>query len=295
MKKGVWTALVTPFTENGGVAYDKLAALIEFQIRNGADGLVLLGTTGEAPTISDEETDEIVRIGLEAAGRVPVMVGCASNDTARAAARARHLSAFDVEALLVLTPYYNKANDDGVAAHFLTVAEASQKPIVLYHVPPRTGCRLSPRVVERLREHPNIVGVKEASGEIGTLTEFAALAREDFSLYCGCDELTVPALALGAIGVISVASNLLPRQMHEMTERFFAGDLAAARNVQFDLLPLIRALFSEVNPIPIKEAMNALGFAVGGYRLPLCPMREETRTRLLFELESKKADIPRLE
>lgn len=198
--------------------------------------------------------------------------------------KARRAEALGADGLLVLTPYYNKANDAGMEAHFLAVAEAVKTPILLYNVPSRTGCRISLSVLRRLAEHPNIVGIKEASGELSYMTDVAALLSENFAMWSGNDDMVLPALALGASGVISVLSNLFPSQMHGMTARFFAGDTAGARALQLQYLPLIRALFSEVNPIPIKAAMNARGFGVGGYRLPLCEMGEEQRTRLLAAL-----------
>lgn len=285
--RGSITALVTPFTRNGGVNYDKLAELIEFQIENGADGIVLLGTTGEAPTIDGEEAERIIRTGIETvAGRIPVVVGCGSNDTRKAADAGRRAEALGADALLVLTPYYNKANADGMAAHFLTVAEAVRTPMILYNVPSRTGCSIEIGTLSRLRSHPNIIGIKEASGNIAYMTDVAALLDEDFAMWSGNDDMTLAAMALGASGVISVAANLFPGTMHEITERFFAGDIAGARSLQFRYLEVMRTLFSETNPIPVKEAMNYLGFDVGGYRLPLCAMGERNRARLIFALEA---------
>ena len=283
---GAVTALVTPFTKNGGIHYDKLTELIEFQIANGADGIVLLGTTGEAPTITEEETEQVIRTGVEAAaGRIPVIVGCGCNDTLRAVEKCKRAQAFGADALLVLTPYYNKANPDGMAAHFLTIAEAVQTPVILYNVPSRTGCSISMGTLERLREHPQIIGIKEASGNITYMTDAASLLRDDFVMWSGNDDMTVAAMALGACGVISVAANILPYAMHEMTEKCLKGDFPSARTLQLRYLPLMRALFSDVNPIPIKEAMNYLGFDVGGYRLPLCGMNESLKNRLIMEIE----------
>lgn len=284
--RGAITALVTPFTKNGGVNYDKLAELVEFQIKNGADGIVLLGTTGEAPTIDETEAEQIIRTGVDAAaGRIPVIVGCGSNNTKKAADACRRAESLGADALLVLTPYYNKANADGMAAHFLTVAEAVHTPIILYNVPSRTGCAIGIGTLERLRSHPNIIGIKEASGNIAYMTDVAALLKDGFAMWSGNDDLTLAAMALGASGVISVAANLFPQAMHEMTAKFTAGDVAGARALQLRYLDVIRALFSETNPIPVKEAMNYLGFEVGGYRLPLCAMGEGNRTRLIFALE----------
>lgn len=290
--QGAITALVTPFTRNGGVNYDKLAELIEFQIENGAAGIVLLGTTGEAPTIRSDEAEHIIRTGVEtAAGRIPVLVGCGSNDTARAADACRKAESLGADALLVLTPYYNKANEDGMAAHFLSIAEAVKTPVILYNVPSRTGCSIGIETLSRLREHPRIIGIKEASGNIAYMTETAALLRDDFAMWSGNDDMTVAAMALGACGVISVMANFLPFVMHEMTENCLAGNFAAARAMQLRYLPLMRSLFSDVNPIPVKEAMNYLGFEVGGFRLPLCSMSEARRNRLVMELE-RLEDIP---
>lgn len=284
--RGVVTALVTPFTKNGGVNYDKLAELIEFQIANGADGIVLLGTTGESPTISEEEREAIIRTGVDtAAGRIPVIVGCGSNDTNRTADACRRAESLGADALLVLTPYYNKANADGMAAHFLTAAEAVHTPIILYNVPSRTGCSIELGTLERLRRHPNIIGIKEASGSIAYMTDVAALLDDGFAMWSGNDDMTVAAMALGASGVISVAANLFPGTMHEMTAKLAAGDIIGARTLQLRYLNVMRALFLETNPIPVKEAMNYLGFEVGGYRLPLCAMGEGNRNQLIFALE----------
>lgn len=284
--RGAITALVTPFTKNGGVNYDKLAELVEFQVINGADGIVLLGTTGEAPTITDEETEAIIRTGIETVGgRIPVIAGCGSNDTARAVEKCKKAAALGVDALLVLTPYYNKTNDDGMAAHFLTIAESVHTPIILYNVPSRTGCRISIKVLERLCSHPNIIGIKEASGDIAYMTDAARLISKDFAMWSGNDDMVLVSLALGASGVISVVANLFPQTMHEVTERFFAGDIEGARKIQLHYMEIIRALFLETNPIPVKEAMNYFGFDVGGYRLPLCAMSESKRSQLIFALE----------
>lgn len=285
--KGAVTALVTPFCQNGAVNEEKLASLIEFQIENGADGIVLLGTTGEAPTIHADEARRIITRGVEtAAKRVPIIVGCGANDTSLAVSKAKCAQELGADALLVLTPYYNKANERGMTAHFLAVAEAVSIPILLYNVPSRTGCGISIGALGTLASHPNIIGIKEASGSIAYMTEVSALLSEDFAMWSGNDDMLLPALSLGASGVISVLSNLLPRTVHEITASFFAGRIDAARDRQRSLLPLMRALFSDVNPIPVKAAMNHLGFDVGGYRLPLCEMEPDARERLFSILDA---------
>ena len=283
--RGAITALVTPFTKNGGVNYDKLAELIEFQIANGADGIVLLGTTGESPTISEEEREAIIRTGVDAAaGRISVIVGCGSNDTNRTADACRRAESLGADALLVLTPYYNKANADGMAAHFLTAAGAVHTPIILYNVPSRTGCSIETGTLERLRRHPNIIGIKEASGNIAYMTDVAALLDDGFAMWSGNDDMTVAAMALVASGVISVAANLFPGTMHEMTAKLAAGDIIGARTLQLRYLNVMRALFLETNPIPVKEAMAMLGYCTDEMRLPLVGLdaakKEALRARL---------------
>lgn len=269
MINGTVTALVTPMNDNG-INYEKLRELIEYQAESGADGIVLLGTTGEAPTVSDVERDRILSVGVEAAGgRMKVIAGCGSNDTKKAAEQCKRASELGADALLVLTPYYNKTNSEGMIRHFSEIADAAEAPVIMYNVPSRTGCCIDMNALSVLCTHKNIIGIKEASGNVSYAAQAARLIGEDFFLMCGCDDLTLPLMSLGACGVISVASNIIPREICGMVKAFSDGDTEGARKTQLKYLPLINALFSEVNPIPIKEAMNILGFGVGGCRLPL--------------------------
>ena len=271
--KGTYTALVTPFSYDG-INIEKLKELIEFQYENGADGVVLLGTTGESPTISEKESDTIISAGLEACEeKLDVLVGCSSCDTAEAVKKCRR-AALGAKKLLVLTPYYNKTNSEGMRRHFLTIAEASEVPIIIYNVPSRTGCSVDIETLAELSENENIIGIKEASGNISYAVRAARLISDDFFMMSGCDDITVPLMSVGASGVISVASNIVPRKVSSMTKAFLSGDTNKARKIQLELLPLISALFCEVNPIPVKTAMNLMGMNVGGLRLPLFEMSE---------------------
>ena len=267
--KGTYTALVTPFSHDG-INIEKLKELIEFQYENGADGVVLLGTTGESPTISEKESDMIISAGLEACEeKLDVLVGCSSCDTAEAVKKCRRAAALGAKKLLVLTPYYNKTNSEGMRRHFLTIAEASEVPIIIYNVPSRTGCSVDIETLAELSENENIIGIKEASGNISYAVRAARLISDDFFMMSGCDDITVPLMSVGASGVISVASNIVPRKVSSMTKAFLSGDTNKARKIQLELLPLISALFCEVNPIPVKYAMNVLGWEAGECRLPL--------------------------
>lgn len=275
--KGTYTALVTPFSE-AGIDIKRLVRLIDFQYKNGADGVVLLGTTGEAPTISEREADEIIYEGLKAAeGKIDVVIGCSSNSTAEAVKKCRRAASLGAEKLLVLTPYYNKTNKEGMKRHFLTVAEGVQAKTIIYNVPSRTGCSVDTETLEELSNHENIIGIKEASGNISYAARVASLISDDFFMISGCDDITVPLMSMGASGVISVASNIVPGKVCDMTRAFLSGDTSTAKNIQISLLPLISALFSEVNPIPIKTAMNIMKMNVGGFRLPLFEMSADKR------------------
>ena len=275
--KGTYTALVTPFSE-AGIDIKRLVRLIDFQYKNGADGVVLLGTTGEAPTISEREADEIIYEGLKAAeGKIDVVIGCSSNSTAEAVKKCRRAASLGAEKLLVLTPYYNKTNKEGMKRHFLTVAEGVQAKTIIYNVPSRTGCSVDTETLAELSNHENIIGIKEASGNISYAARVASLISDDFFMISGCDDITVPLMSMGASGVISVASNIVPGKVCDMTRAFLSGDTSTAKNIQLSLLPLISALFSEVNPIPIKTAMNIMKMNVGGFRLPLFEMSADKR------------------
>ena len=266
-------ALVTPFGPDGQVDYDQLRHLVDLHLQNHTDGIVALGTTAETPTLSQEEKDQIAQAVIQqVAGRIPVIIGAGSNDTAHAVALAQRYEAMGADGLLVVTPYYNKANKSGMLAHFQAVADAVSIPILLYNVPSRTGCSIPLDVLAQLAKHPHIVGIKEASGDIAYVTNCAKLLCEDFCMLSGNDDMIVPLLSLGGSGVISVLANVAPAQTHELVDAYLSGDVAHSRALQLDYLELIHALFIETNPAPVKEAMNLLGMPVGPCRLPLGPM-----------------------
>ncbi len=278
---GVATAIVTPLTKDG-VDYEQFARLIEWQIAESVDAIVVVGTTGEGSTLDDSEHREAIRFCVEQVrGRVPVIAGTGSNDVAYAIELTRFACQVGADAMLLVTPYYNKATQNGLVATFTAIADASDKPCILYNVPSRTGCNLLPATVARLADHPNIVGIKEASGNISQIAELAALVGDKIDIYSGNDDQIVPMLSLGAKGVISVLSNIMPRATHDMCQAFFEGDVKKACQMQLDLLPLIGALFCEVNPIPVKAAVHAMGFCENYLRLPLTPMEPAHEATLL--------------
>ena len=278
---GAATAIITPLTESG-VDYERYGAMIDWQIDAGIDAIVTVGTTGEGSTLTDVEHKEAIRFCCErVAGRVPVIAGTGSNDTAYAIELSRYAAEVGADAMLLVTPYYNKATQKGMAASFLAVADAIDKPCILYNVPGRTGCNLLPATAAALAEHPNIVGIKEASGNISQIAELAALVGDRMDIYSGNDDQIVPVLSLGGKGVISVLSNILPAETSAMCHKFFAGDVAGARELQLKYLDLVNALFCEVNPIPAKAACAAMGWCENYVRLPLTPMEEANRQKLL--------------
>lgn len=280
--KGIATALITPFTASGEVDYDAYGRLIDWQIESGIDAIVSCGTSGEGPTLSDAEHKEVVRYAVERAnGRVPVIAGTGSNDTAYAVELTKFASECGADAMLVVTPYYNKATQEGLYRSFMTIADASTKPLILYNVPSRTGCNIQPATYLRLSEHENIQAIKEANGNISAIVETMSLVHGKLDLYSGNDDQIVPILSMGGLGCISVLSNLLPRETCEITRRYFAGDVAGAAELQMRYVPLIQALFCEVNPIPAKAAMAAMGYCEDVLRLPLTPMESANRERLL--------------
>lgn len=286
MKKTVFTgaatAIITPMDQNGNVDYEKFGELIEWQIAEGIDAIVVCGTTGESSTLTDEEHKEAIRFGVEkAAGRVPIIAGTGSNDTAYAVEMTKYACEVGADAVLVVTPYYNKATQKGLIKSFNIIADASTKPVILYNVPSRTGCNILPKTALALAEHPNIVAIKEASGNISQIAELAALVRGKLDIYSGNDDQILPVLSLGGKGVISVLSNVMPKETVAMCKKFFDGDVAGARDLQLDLLDLVNALFCEVNPIPVKAAMAAMGFCENTLRLPLTPMEEQNEAKLL--------------
>lgn len=273
---GAATALVTPFKE-GKVDFNALGKLIEFQIEQGIDGLVICGTTGEASTLNNEEHIKTVKYAVKkTAGRVPVIAGSGSNDTRQAIEMSKALEDLGVEGLLLVTPYYNKCTQKGLINHYTAIADSINIPSLLYSVPGRTGVNISPFAVSQLCSHPNIAGIKEASGDMAQVVEIAKYVDEDFKLYSGNDEIIVPLLSVGAIGAISVLANIAPAQTSNMVHSFLDGDVDEAKKLQLSFKALIDALFCEVNPIPVKAALNMLGLIELEYRLPLCPPEEKS-------------------
>ena len=287
--EGMATAIVTPMTHDG-IDYEALGRFIDFQIESGINAIVVMGTTGENATIEYADQKEIIRYTVERVNkRVPVIAGTGTNNTDHVLHNTKNACEVGADAILVVTPYYNKATQNGLYKHFWTVADASTVPVILYNVPGRTGCNLLPKTVARLAEHPNIVGIKEATGNMAQTVEILHLCGDKIDVYSGEDALTVSMMAMGGKGTISVLSNVAPAQAVAMTDACKAGDFKAAAKMQCDLLPLINALFSEVNPIPAKAAVSAMGFGEENLRLPLTPMEDGPRA-VLFE-EMRKLGI----
>jgi len=283
--RGAATALATPMNRDG-IDFDSLGRLIEFQIQGGISALVITGTTGESSTLSDEEHKAAISFAVkQTAGRVPVIAGTGSNDTQYAIALSRYACEAGVDGLLLVTPYYNKATQNGLVAHFTAIADAVTKPIILYNVPSRTGCNLLPETVSRLADHPRIVGVKEASGDLSQVANLAYLCGDRVDIYSGNDDQIMPVLSLGGAGVISVLSNLLPGETDAICRKYFEGDTEGAKELQLRYLPLVHDLFCEVNPIPVKAAISAMGFGENYLRLPLTPMSEANRERMFAEMK----------
>lgn len=282
--RGIATAMVTPMTATG-VDYEALARFIDFQLDSGINALVAVGTTGESATLTPEERKEVIRFTVErVAGRVPVIAGTGTNNTEHVLDFTKSACEYGADAVLVVTPYYNKATQGGLYKHFSMVADAATKPVILYNVPSRTGCNLAPQTVAKLAEHPNIYGVKEASGNMSQVVEIAAACGDQLHIYSGDDALTVPMMSMGGLGCISVLSNVVPALAVEMTDRFFAGDVAGAAEIQCRTLPLVNALFSEVNPIPAKAAVSAMGFGQEHVRMPLTLMEDANRENLYAQM-----------
>ena len=289
--RGAATALVTPLTETG-IDYNQFGRLLDWQIDEGINALVIAGTTGEASTLTDDEHREAIRFAVERVnGRVPVIAGTGSNDTAYAIDLTKFACEAGADACLVVTPYYNKATQNGLVAMYNAIADASTKPIILYNVPSRTGCGIQPATYAKLAEHPNITAIKEANGNISAVVETMALVGDKLDLYSGNDDQIVPLMSMGGQGVISVLSNVLPRQTVELCDKFFAGDVAGAAGMQCDMLDLINALFCEVNPIPAKAAMAAMGFCENYLRLPLTPMEDANFQRLLTAMRRHGVNV----
>ena len=285
MKKPVFTgaavAIITPMHADGSIDYEEMGRIIDDQIENGTDAIVICGTTGESPTMTDEEHTACIRYAVKkTAGRVPVIAGTGSNDTKYAVWLSRQAQADGADALLLVTPYYNKTSQAGLIAHYTAIADAVDLPCILYNVPSRTGCNLTAASLAQLAKHPNINAVKEASGNISQVAEIAAACGEELNIYSGNDDQIVPLLALGGKGVISVLSNVAPRYTHDLCAKWFAGDTAGSLAMQLAALPLCKALFADVNPIPVKWAMNRLGWHAGACRLPLVDPNETVQAQL---------------
>ena len=288
---GMATAIITPMTKDG-IDYDALGRLIEFQIENGINAIVVMGTTGENATIEPEDQKKVIAYAVQkVAKRVPVIAGTGTNNTEHVLANTKAACEVGADAVLVVTPYYNKATQSGLIQHFTMVADVSTVPVIMYNVPGRTGCNLLPKTVAALAEHPNIVAVKEATGNMAQMVEIMHLCGDKLDVYSGEDALTVPMMAMGGAGTISVLSNVVPKASVAMTDACIRGDYAAAAKLQCDLLPLIDCLFSQVNPIPAKAAMAAMGFGEDYVRLPLTPMEEPFRGRLLEEMRKLGIEV----
>lgn len=281
--EGVCTALVTPF-KNGEIDYHALKNLIEFQISEGVDALLINGTTGESSTLSTQEKQELIFFAVqEVSGRVPLIAGTGANDTKIAIELSTYAKTAGADALLVVTPYYNKASREGLIRHYTSIADEVDLPLILYNVPSRTGVNIPLEVYKKLAEHENIVGVKEANASISDFGKLSQLCRDKFDLYSGNDDMITPTLALGGKGVISVISNLLPKETRDICRLYFDGKTKEATELQLSLLPLINAIFSEVNPIPIKALLAHKGMCCEEYRLPLCQMGEEKK-KMIFQV-----------
>lgn len=283
--RGAATALVTPMNADGSVDYESLGRAIDWQIEKGINGLVICGTSGEGSTLDDLEHRKVLEFSTErAAGRVPMIAGTGSNDTAYAISLTKFACEIGMDAMLVVTPYYNKATQKGIVAMYNAIADASTKPIIVYNVPSRTGVNIEPETYVKIAEHPMIQAIKEANGNISKIVETRALVGDRLDIYSGNDDQIVPIMAMGGLGVISVLSNIMPAETVEICDKFFAGDVAGAEKLQCDYMPLIKALFCEVNPIPVKAAMAAIGYGKNSVRLPLTPMEPEHEAVLLAEM-----------
>ena len=283
---GCGTAIATPFTDTG-VNFEEFRKLIEFQISEGIDALIVCGTTGESATMSLAEKKETIKFAIDVVNkRIPVIAGTGSNNTSSAIEMSKYAENAGADGLLVVTPYYNKATQSGLITHFKTIAESVKIPIIVYSVQSRTGVNISPETCLELSKIPNIVAIKEASGNLSQVASIANLCRDNLCIYSGNDDQTVPMLSLGACGVISVLSNIVPKITSKMVHNFLDGNIQEARKVQLDAIPLIDALFCEVNPIPVKEALNIMGYNFGTPRLPLTKLTEKNREKLINEMKN---------
>ena len=290
MKKTVFTgsgvAIATPMHEDGSVNFERLDALIDFHLENKTDSIISCGTTGESATLSHEEHCKVLEHTIRRVNkRIPVIAGVGSNDTAYSLELAKEAAAYGADALLSVTPYYNKASQAGLVKHFTYVADRVNLPMILYNVPSRTGCSIQPETYLELSKHPNIVATKEANGNISAIAKTIALCGDDLDIYSGNDDQVLPILALGGKGVISVFANICPAETHDICEKFFQGDLAGSRELFLKYLPLMEDLFMDVNPIPVKEAMNMMGMECGPCRLPLCEMSPAAKEKLAATLK----------
>lgn len=284
MFKGSGVAIVTPFKDDR-IDFKKLEELLEWHISEGTDAIIICGTTGESATMSDEEQKEAIRFTVEKVNkRIDVIAGTGSNNTAHSIELSKYAEEVGADGVLIVTPYYNKTTQKGLIAHYTAIADNINIPIIIYNVPGRTGLNILPKTICELSKHPNIRGVKEASGDIAQVAEVARLVPEDFYIYSGNDDMIVPLLSLGGHGVISVVANILPKDTHNMVQYFLDGDLKSSKDLQLKMKPLIDALFVEVNPIPVREAMNILGMEIGACRLPLVSMEETNRDKLIEEM-----------
>lgn len=284
MFKGSGVAIVTPFKDDR-IDFKKLEELLEWHISEGTDAIIICGTTGESATMSDEEQKEAIRFTVEKVNkRIDVIAGTGSNNTAHSIELSKYAEEVGADGVLIVTPYYNKTTQKGLIAHYTAIADNINIPIIIYNVPGRTGLNILPKTICELSKHPNIRGVKEASGDIAQVAEVARLVSEDFYIYSGNDDMIVPLLSLGGHGVISVVANILPKDTHNMVQYFLDGDLKSSKDLQLKMKPLIDALFIEVNPIPVREAMNILGMEIGACRLPLVSMEETNRDKLIEEM-----------
>ncbi len=285
MKQPVFTgagvAIITPMHEDGSINFEELGRIIEDQIARGTDSIIICGTTGECSTMVDAEQIKTIQYAVDTvAHRVPVIAGAGSNDTAHGCALAKEAAACGADALLMVTPYYNKTSQDGLVAHFTAMAEAGGIPVILYNVPSRTGLNIAPATAKKLSAHPLVNGIKEASGNIAQVAQIAALCGDELNIYSGNDDQVVPLLSLGGKGVISVVSNIAPKLVHDCCAAWFAGDAAQARKLQLEMLPLSDAMFCDVNPIPVKYAMNLLGWKAGKCRMPLVEPNETKKAAI---------------
>ena len=279
--KGAGVALVTPMNSDGSVNYDELEKLIEFQIENGTDAIISCGTTGESATLSSQERNNLIEFTVKkVGGRIPVIAGTGCNNTKQALENSLSAEKLGVDGLLIVTPYYNKTSQSGLIKHYEYIADRVKTPIILYNVPSRTGVSIKPQTYLKLSKHENIVAVKEASGDISSLAETISLCKDNLAVYSGNDDQTVPILSLGGIGVISVFSNICPKECHDMVQSYLNGNIEKSKKIQLKYLKLMNAMFCDVNPIPVKEALNLIGFNTGRCRMPLDILSESNYEKL---------------